>query len=103
GSETVLAMIVAEELGIPFGRVGVVNDDTAVKPWDVGVHASRTTFIAGNAALLAARDVRGQLLAMAAEQLEEPPSALDCEDGFVVVRAAPQRRIAYEKVVRAGH
>ena len=33
-----------------------INSDTAVKPWDVGVHASRTTFIAGNAALLAARD-----------------------------------------------
>ncbi len=103
GSETVLAMIVAEELGIPFGRVTVVNDDTAIKPWDVGVHASRTTFIAGNAALLAARDVKRQLLALAAEQLEETPEALACEDGFVVVRDAPQRREAYEKVVRRGH
>src|SRR5207247_5336693 len=45
GSETVLAMIVAETLGIPLERVDVVNSDTAVKPWDVGVHASRTTFI----------------------------------------------------------
>ena len=54
GSETVLAMIVAEELGLPLGRVEVVNSDTSIKPWDVGVHASRTTFIAGNAALLAA-------------------------------------------------
>lgn len=103
GSETVLAMIVAEALGIPLDRVGVVNDDTAVKPWDVGVHASRTTFIAGNAALLAARDVRGQLLGLAAEQLEEPADALDCQDGVVFVRAAPQRRIAYDRVVRAGH
>ena len=103
GSETVLAMIVAEELGIPFERVGVVNDDTAVKPWDVGVHASRTTFIAGNAALLAARDVKGQLLTLAAREIEEPVEELDCEDGFVFVRRVPQRRIAYEKVVRAGH
>jgi CO/xanthine dehydrogenase Mo-binding subunit len=103
GSETVLAMIVAEELGIPFGRVDVVNSDTAVKPWDVGVHASRTTFIAGNAALLAARDVRRQLLALAAEQLEEAVEALDLDEGYVCVRAAPQRRLPYEKVVRAGH
>src|SRR5437870_10771606 len=72
GSETVLAMIVAEELGVPFGRVEVVNSDTAVKPWDVGVHASRTTFIAGNAALLAARDVKQQLLRLGAQQLDEP-------------------------------
>jgi xanthine dehydrogenase molybdenum-binding subunit len=103
GSETVLAMIVAEELGVPLGRVEVVNSDTAVKPWDVGVHASRTTFIAGNAALLAARDVRRQLLELAAPQLEEPVEALDIEDGFVVVRGLPQRRVAYERVVRAGH
>ncbi|HEV8672633.1 MAG TPA: xanthine dehydrogenase family protein molybdopterin-binding subunit [Methylomirabilota bacterium] len=103
GSETVLAMIVAEELGIPFGRVSVVNDDTAVKPWDVGVHASRTTFIAGNAALLAARDVKRQLLTLAAQQLDEPLEELDCEDGVVFVRRAPSRQVAYEKVVRAGH
>src|SRR6185503_19756408 len=59
GSETVLAMIVAETLGVPLERVEVVNSDTAVKPWDVGAHASRTTFIAGNAARLAAEQVRG--------------------------------------------
>src|SRR5213594_3350480 len=69
GSETVLAMIVAETLGMPLDRVDVVNSDTAVKPWDVGVHASRTTFIAGNAARLAAEKIRAQLLAMAAEPL----------------------------------
>lgn len=103
GSETVLAMIVAEELGIPFGRVDVINSDTAVKPWDVGVHASRTTFIAGNAALLAARDVKRQLLQLAARELEEPAEALDVEDGHVVVVATPQRRVPYERIVRAGH
>src|SRR5437899_8131295 len=37
GSETVLAMIIAETLGVPLERVDVVNSDTAVKPWDVGV------------------------------------------------------------------
>ena len=104
GSETVLAMIVAEELGIPFGRVEVVNDDTAVKPWDVGVHASRTTFIAGNAALLAARDVKRQLLALAAPSSStSPPRRSTSRTAYVHVVAAPQRRIAYERVVRAGH
>src|SRR5439155_1098013 len=67
GSETVLAMIVAETLGVPLERIDVVNSDTSVRPWDVGTHASRTTFVAGNAARLAAEKVRAQLLAMAAE------------------------------------
>jgi xanthine dehydrogenase molybdenum-binding subunit len=103
GSETVLAMIVAETLGVPVDRVDVVNSDTAVKPWDVGVHASRTTFIAGNAARLAAEKIRSQLLAMAAEPLDEPAERLAIADGWVHVAAEPQRRLPYDRVVRAGH
>ncbi len=103
GSETVLAMIVAETLGVPLERVEVVNSDTAVKPWDVGVHASRTTFVAGNAARRAAEQVRARLLALAAEQLEVPAAALDIADGWVFVRDEPGRRLPYDRVVRAGH
>ena len=103
GSETVLAMIVAETLGVPLGRVEVVNTDTAVKPWDVGVHASRTTFVAGNAARLAAEKLRGELLAIAEAELGVPAAALIVRDGWVMVADEPARRIAYDRVVRAGH
>ena len=103
GSETVLAMIVAETLGVPLERVDVVNSDTAVKPWDVGAHASRTTFIAGNAARLAAEKLRGELLTMAAAQLEEPAERLLAREGFVFVADEPQRRLPYERVARSGH
>jgi xanthine dehydrogenase molybdenum-binding subunit len=103
GSETVLAMIVAETLGVPLERVEVVNADTTVKPWDVGVHASRTTFVAGNAARLAAGKLRTELLAMAAAELDEPADRLDIRDGWVFVRGEPGRRVAYDRVVRAGH
>jgi xanthine dehydrogenase molybdenum-binding subunit len=103
GSETVLAMIVAETLGVPLDRVEVVNSDTTVKPWDVGAHASRTTFIAGNAARLAAAKVRAELLAMAAEALEESRERLDLKDGWVFVADEPGRRLPYDRVVRGGH
>jgi xanthine dehydrogenase molybdenum-binding subunit len=103
GSETVLAMIVAEELGVPLGRVEVVNSDTAVKPWDVGVHASRTTFIAGNAALLAARALKGKLLALAASVMDERADDLELADGRVRVKGHSERSLEYERVVRAGH
>ena len=103
GSETVLAMIVAETLGVPLDRVDVVNSDTAVKPWDVGVHASRTTFIAGNAARLAAEKIRAQLLAMAAEPLDEPAERLAIREGWIFVIGEPERRLPYDRVVRAGH
>ncbi|PYM95741.1 MAG: hypothetical protein DME04_03875 [Candidatus Rokuibacteriota bacterium] len=103
GSETVLAMIVAETLGVPLERVDVVNSDTSVRPWDVGTHASRTTFVAGNAARLAAEKVRAQLLAIAEGQLEEPAALLDVKGGWVFVKRDPRRRLQYEAVARAGH
>jgi CO/xanthine dehydrogenase Mo-binding subunit len=103
GSETVLAMIVAETLGVPLERVDVVNSDTSVRPWDVGTHASRTTFVAGNAARLATDKVKAQLLEMAAAQLGEPPSALGVKGGWVFVKRDPPRRLQYEAVARAGH
>jgi xanthine dehydrogenase molybdenum-binding subunit len=103
GAETVLAMVVAETLGVPVERVEVIASDTAVKPWDVGVHASRTTFVAGNAARLAAEKVRRRLLEIAAEQLEVAPEALAVADGWVFVREQPARRLPFERVVRAGH
>jgi CO/xanthine dehydrogenase Mo-binding subunit len=103
GSETVLAMIVAETLGIPLDRIDVVNSDTVVKPWDVGAHASRTTFIAGNAARLAAEKLRARLLAMAAVELEAPAERLRLTGGMIVVDGEPGRRIAYDRAARAGH
>jgi len=103
GSETVLAMIVAEELGVPLERVEVINSDTAVKPWDVGAHASRTTFIAGNAALLAVRKLKQKLLALAVTVMDERPGDLELTEGRVRVKGHPERSMEYERVVRAGH
>jgi CO/xanthine dehydrogenase Mo-binding subunit len=103
GSETVLAMIVAETLGVPLERVDVINSDTSVRPWDVGTHASRTTFVGGNAARLAAEKVRAQLLEVAATEFAEPAQRLDIKGGWVFVKREPQRRLAYDAVARTGH
>ncbi len=84
GSETVLAQMVAQTLGVGLDRVKVINSDTDVKPWDVGVHASRTSYVAGNSALLVARQARDKLLAAAAQQHRVPRESLDLRGGFVV-------------------
>ncbi len=102
GSETALAMIVAEELGVPLDAIAVINSDTDVKPWDVGVHASRTTFVAGNAARMAATEARKQLLTMAARVLDAVEEQLDIVDGVVSVRDDPERAIHYAKALRRG-
>jgi xanthine dehydrogenase molybdenum-binding subunit len=85
GSETVLAQIVAEVLGVKAEAVSVLNSDTDVKPWDVGVHASRTTFIAGNAAHIAAMHARAQIFETAAQMLGVSPEQLVAREGMVTV------------------
>jgi len=100
GSETTLAMIVAEEMGVPLDAVHVINSNTDVKPWDVGVHASRTTFVAGNAARMAAANARDQLLETASELLGAPTDELRVHDGTVEVVGDPERQIDYARLAR---
>jgi xanthine dehydrogenase molybdenum-binding subunit len=69
----------------------------------VGVHASRTTFIAGNAALHAARSLKRKFLALAAEVMDEKAEELDLVAGRVRVRGRPELSLPYERVVRAAH
>ena len=102
GSETVLAQIVADVLGVKVEDINVLNSDTDVKPWDVGVHASRTTFIAGNAAHIAALDARRQIFETAAELLKVSMDDLITRDGHIVARSNG-KSVELGKVARARH
>ncbi len=103
GSETVIAQFVAEELGIPIASVRVVNNDTDVTPWDVGVHASRTTFVAGNSAIGAARAARDKLLAVAAARLGTTAESLALEGGWIVDKETGEDRLDMGKLIRSLH
>jgi xanthine dehydrogenase molybdenum-binding subunit len=103
GSETVIAQIVAEELGLPIQNIRVINNDTELTPWDVGVHASRTTFIAGNSALMAAREARRKLLNAAAVHLKKKPEELDLSEGNVIDRASAEPLESIGKIIRGLH
>jgi len=58
GSDSVLAYVVAEELGLDLGDIRVVAADTDLTPVDLGSYSSRETFMVGNACLDAARKLR---------------------------------------------
>ncbi len=103
GLDTVLRQIVAETLGIPVAHVNVVVGDTDVCPWDVGVHASRSTFVAGNSAQAAARTVRDQILAFAEEVLEAPKEILSLRDGQVVCSEDASKNTPLDKILRKAH
>ncbi len=66
GSDTVLAQICAQTLGLPLSKVIVLSSDTDLTPFDVGAYASSTTYVSGGAVEKAARELRGQLAAILA-------------------------------------
>src|SRR5437016_8953097 len=83
GSDTVQVQIVAAELGVELERVKIVAADTALTPVDLGSYSSRVTFMAGNAALEAAREAKRQILEAAAQKLATTPDNLMIEEGKV--------------------
>ena len=103
GSETVLAQLACEELGLPLSAVTVVNSDTDIKPWDVGVHASRTTFIAGNSAIGAARKAKAKILVTAAAKFNVEPDTLNLRAGCVIEKASGKKLIEIDKLIRSLH
>jgi len=103
GIDAVVTLIVAEELGVPLEHVTIVNNDSDVAPWDVGVHASRTTFIAGNGTRRAARKAKAQILNAAAKMLDEPAETLELRGGFVVRDKCGTPLIDLERLLRRMH
>lgn len=83
GSDTVLAMITAEVLGIPMQDVKVVTGDTDTTV-DLGAYSSRTTLMAGHAAKEAAENVRDQVLSVLSEKLSCKKEELTISNGEIV-------------------
>jgi 4-hydroxybenzoyl-CoA reductase subunit alpha len=69
GSDTMTAQIAAEVLGCSLARVRVIAADTDLTPIDIGSYSSRVTFMAGNATLRAAEDVKTKIAAAAARKM----------------------------------
>ncbi|PSO08530.1 hypothetical protein B9Q04_05070 [Candidatus Marsarchaeota G2 archaeon BE_D] len=103
GTVNSLAQIVATELGVPVDWVRVeYNGDVEGRPWDTATHASRSTFVCGNAALLAARKLKRELLRAASKTLNVKTSELYIEGGVVKSRSK-EVEIALDKLVRRTH
>lgn len=100
GARTVMGQIAAEGLALPYERVEVVLSDTDVTPYDQSTTSSRSTFSMGNAVHGVAQDIKQQLLALAAAQLEAAVEDLELRDGTVAVKGSPGRALAYADVIR---
>ena len=100
GHRTMFAQIVAERLSVALEDVVVTVGDTAGIANGVGTFASRITANAGPSALLAANEVRGQILKLAAAVLETTEADLVLEDGRVHTVSGNQRGIGIGDLAR---
>ena len=102
GSSTMVAITVAETLGISLDRVRVIAADTAVTPKDNGAYSSRITFMVGNAAIDAAKRLKAVLIAAAARKLEARPEDVECADEIFRVGNGNQSTLPFADVVAAA-
>jgi putative selenate reductase molybdopterin-binding subunit len=84
GSDTILAQMTAEVLGVALDDIVVYSSDTDYTPFDVGAYASSTTYVSGTAVVMAARQVRERLRKVAALLLGEDAGRVGFEAGFFV-------------------
>ncbi len=88
GSNTMLAVIASEELGLELADIRVVSADSDLCPVDLGAYSSRITLMVGNACLAAARTLRKKVCGAVAKRWDVPAKrvtlvqrkALDIED-----------------------
>ena len=101
GSSTMVAIAVAETLGVSLGRVRVIAGDSAITPKDNGAYSSRITFMVGNAAIDAGRQLRDVLIKAAASKLEAHPEDVDCSAETFRVGKGGQASLSFAEVVKA--
>ncbi len=94
GHQTMLAQLVADELGVPFADIEVVTGDTRRFGYAVGTFASRTAVMSGSAVTLAARKAKEKALRVAASALEVAADDLVIYDGIVHVKGDPDAGIS---------
>lgn len=102
GSDTILAQIVADELGVAFEDVRVISSDTEITPVHAGSYSSRGAYWGGKAVKAAAFDAKKQLLQIAAVLLEANPEDLEARDRMIFVKETPERAIPIKGVVLAS-
>lgn len=102
GSSTMVAIAVAETLQISLDRIRVVSGDSAVTPKDNGAYSSRITFMVGNAAIDAAKNLKSILVEAAARKLEARPEDVMCAGETFWVGSGAQSSLSFMDVVEAA-
>jgi len=95
GSDTILAQIAAEVLGVEADAVIVTSADTDLTPFDTGAYASSTTYVSGGAVKRCAEKVALRIRERAGSMLGLPADGFSCRDGRAV---HGKKSISFEEI-----
>lgn len=93
-----LSQIAADSMGLRYDDIHIVTGDTDVTLFDIGSHASRSTYVTGNAVIDAGKKIKTKLLEFGAKRLEVNADDLDVSEGKVFVKAAPEKSVSVGEI-----
>ena len=99
GSDSILAYITAEVLGIDPKHIAIVTSDTDLTPVDLGSYSSRVTLMTGQACIQAAERIRARLARAAAAKLDVPADRLTFGEDRVFDTRDPERGMTFAEAV----
>lgn len=99
GSDSLLAYIAAEELGLGVSDIKVFTADTDLGPVDLGSYSSRVTVMTGNACIRAVRGVKEKILNAAAGKLMVPAESLIMRDNLIFCEDDENRKLSFVDAV----
>ena len=102
GTETTMAQIAADELGLPIEDVEVKYNDTLGTPFGYGTYGSRSASVGGAALYNAVQKVKQKAIRIGAYMLEASPDDVVYEDGKVSVKGSPDQAKTIQEIAGAA-
>lgn len=102
GSDTAMAQIAAQELGLRLEDIVVVSSDTELCPIDMGNYLSCGIFVSGEAVRRAAADARRQILEATAKLLKVNVEALEIRQGHIRLKHTPKKFLSIAEAMKGS-
>jgi carbon-monoxide dehydrogenase large subunit len=103
GHWTTISQLVAEELGVDYEQVFVVEGDTRNTPYGSGSYSSRFSIVGTSSVTMAARKLRGKIQRIAAHLLEVDPDDIELADNEARVIGDPTKVVALQQISRTAY
>lgn len=100
GNESMVIQVAAEVLGVPMADINLINADTEVTNLDPGAYSQAAAFVGANAVKAACEKARARIVAIAAEKLGIPESAVALKDRLAYCATQPDKKMPISWVVR---